>query len=540
MRLVQWQNPQIAGDLNQQQPLTTTLGSWIHDPSTFRFQWQRSRINLTTPLTTYRQFVLNDTPLAYYRLDEASGLVASDSSGNGYDGTYTATGTARGIGGLIVDPDAAVTFDGSTGFASMGIPLTIGSSLLGTSWECWFRTTTPLFKYLLGQSVAPVFLGVVLNSDQTLSGATGAIAVYWADAGGHTRAAATGLAFADGNPHHLVAQYPTASTVTLYLDGQQLPLTYGPALATVPAAFGAEPQIAAWGGGFNLPATVDEFAVYGYVLSPAQIAMHYQIGTGAGWVDIPGATSTSYQPGPLDTGRYLRARVTALNTNGSSIPSFSPASGPVPGAFVISQDSVVVPDSAQVGIVSAVLSGDSVAAVDSARILIPSLPIAVSDAVTTLDIAVASSGTTGLAAPIQLRTSGGANTSILAFGASASVPASAATSPYLQFPATPPQPATLTPVIRLIIHNDSNGGTPNSGTPIQPVLLNSDNSLFNGNGGNLPLVEPGNRNLGGGTSWGTINVSVPGIPTANMKVALQNLISGDPAGFSVSVLAWTA
>lgn len=116
------------------------------------------------------------------------------------------------------------------------------------------------------------------------------------------------------------------------------------------------------------------------------------------------------------------------------------------------------------------------------------------------------------------------NSGVLTFAASAAVPVSPQVAPYIQFPA-PWQAVTDNPGIRLIIHNFS------TGTPVRPTLLNANNTVFC----NLhSLVEPG----GGQTSWGITNEIAPGLPTTPLKLAMQNLVVGDAAGFQVEVRAW--
>ena len=65
--------------------------------------------------------------------------MATDSSANGRNGTYTGTVT-RGVAGACVrDAGTAVTFDGSTGYVSYATSL---SSSTTYSTEAWLRTTT--------------------------------------------------------------------------------------------------------------------------------------------------------------------------------------------------------------------------------------------------------------------------------------------------------------------------------------------------------------------------------------------------------------
>lgn len=58
----------------------------------------------------YPAAVVSSTPLLYYRLDDTSGTVMADSSGNSNDGTYFFNPTLGVAGLLSGDPDTAVTF----------------------------------------------------------------------------------------------------------------------------------------------------------------------------------------------------------------------------------------------------------------------------------------------------------------------------------------------------------------------------------------------------------------------------------------------
>jgi hypothetical protein len=64
---------------------------------------------------SYEDTVLSDSPLAYWRVDESSGTVAHDITGNGNDATYTGGVTLGSSGALLNDSDTAVTLDGTTG-----------------------------------------------------------------------------------------------------------------------------------------------------------------------------------------------------------------------------------------------------------------------------------------------------------------------------------------------------------------------------------------------------------------------------------------
>lgn len=113
---------------------------------------------------------------------------------------------------------------------------------------------------------------------------------------------------------------------------------------------------------------------------------------------------------------------------------------------------------------------------------------------------------------------------VLAFPSNAGVPSSPQVAPFIQFPA-PWAAVSDAAGIRLILHNFS------LFTPVQPTLLNADGSVFYSN---MQLVQPG----GTVTSWGITNDIVPGRPTSALKLALQNIVTGDVAGFSFECKAW--
>ncbi|MDQ3933069.1 MAG: Ig-like domain-containing protein [Actinomycetota bacterium] len=69
---------------------------------------------VTAPANRYEDTVKNDSPSAYWRLGETSGLVATDASGNGRNGTYSGTYLLNQTGLVTGDTDKAVTFRNAT------------------------------------------------------------------------------------------------------------------------------------------------------------------------------------------------------------------------------------------------------------------------------------------------------------------------------------------------------------------------------------------------------------------------------------------
>ena len=66
--------------------------------------------------SAYSAAVLADTPAGYWRLGEASGTTAADSSGNSNTGTYNGGVTYGAASGVPVDTDTSISLDGSSGY----------------------------------------------------------------------------------------------------------------------------------------------------------------------------------------------------------------------------------------------------------------------------------------------------------------------------------------------------------------------------------------------------------------------------------------
>jgi hypothetical protein len=97
-----------------------------------------AELTIVTPAPgSYEAAILAGGPVAYWRLDEASGTIAHDNWG-GYDGTYNGGVTLGVPGSLTGDSDTAAEFNGTSGY--VGTPLSLNGqkdvTLLG-----WMRRT---------------------------------------------------------------------------------------------------------------------------------------------------------------------------------------------------------------------------------------------------------------------------------------------------------------------------------------------------------------------------------------------------------------
>jgi hypothetical protein len=242
--------------------------------------------------SVYSDTVVADAPLGYWRLGESDpSQPAMDSSGNGNNGTYNGNVTLGLPGALVNDSATAAGFDGASSFVDIpsGGTFSLNNSF---SLEAWVINA--------GQDGGPPNLaGRIIGSGGFAWG------ILNGD-GGHSRDAVRFTTFGhldydsnltivpeDGSWHYLAVTLDATNTATFYLDGVQTDSVPGPAPANnsgLDLFIGKNPFA-------NAPeyfsGSIEEPAVYTYVLSPAQIANHYSVGTGQGGGPIPRVVSTS-------------------------------------------------------------------------------------------------------------------------------------------------------------------------------------------------------------------------------------------------------
>lgn len=212
------------------------------------------------PPLTYAELVRRDGASNYWRLDEATGLLARDAVG-GKDGTISGGVTLNQPG--AGPGSAAMTFNGTTGQVVTAASVTIPVLCTIELWLKRADTAQHALFVLAGEivelKVDPSNL-VVLND--TTNGAAGQL----------------NRTITDTAWHHL-AIVLTASTGTFYLDGvldrvnvmaRTLPST---ALLQMgrDVLFGADPK-GFWNGG------LDEVAIYPVALTAGQVAAHFAAG----------------------------------------------------------------------------------------------------------------------------------------------------------------------------------------------------------------------------------------------------------------------
>jgi hypothetical protein len=225
----------------------------------------------------YPGIVLGDHPVAYWRLDEPSGPIAYDSSGNDNKAQYVG-GVKLGVPGAIAgESDTAAQFDGLTGYvdAHNSFPFAMNAAF---SLEAWVLV-----------SPSSAYAGIISkNDDQGGPPSEGFLVFVSPDAGdfgfqrldGDNASTAVSTASASTTSFlHVVATFDGLDLV-IYVNGEAQgtqTASFSIAGATADFVVGAE----AGGTANYFTGTLDEVAVYDNALTPDQVKTHYLAGIGS-------------------------------------------------------------------------------------------------------------------------------------------------------------------------------------------------------------------------------------------------------------------
>lgn len=229
---------------------------------------------------SYESEVLADSPVLYYRLNEASGSTVEDFSGSNRDAAYVNSPTL-GATGATTDGDDAVTMNGTNQYvtvASSSAGDTALKAMTGSfSLECWVNPSSlsgnrGLFdRYAGGGGTTSVFLFYLV-------GATPTFIIRNAANSDSTKSAASGIS--TGVWTHLVATYD-GSTSRIYINGTES----GTGLSTTFSSHNRTPILEIGRFVFSntyFAGTLDEVAVYPSALSSTRVLDHYNAATATG------------------------------------------------------------------------------------------------------------------------------------------------------------------------------------------------------------------------------------------------------------------
>ena len=247
------------------------------------------KVGLAT--TAYASAVLADNPTVFYRLDESAGTTATDSSGNGHDGSIASSGITYGVTGPTADSsdsgETGISDDGSVvGVTASDSPLPSGDQ--PRTMELWAKSTANQtgideMAYGTGSTYEGSFLDIYNTTSQFC------LCIY-----GDRALFNTSVNLDDGNWHQLAITYDGDVTVSGYVDGT---LVGTDQLSEAANTVTGGPGLGIAGSNVGTPTKFDgsvaDAAIYPTALSPARICAHV---TAAGLTcpNAPSATLSDY------------------------------------------------------------------------------------------------------------------------------------------------------------------------------------------------------------------------------------------------------
>jgi hypothetical protein len=133
---------------------------------------------------TYSATILADTPQVYYRLNDSSGSIAVDSSGNSHNGTLSGVTAYTQAGAILGDTDSSILFTAGGGVA-------LPTTLLATMY------TAATLEYWVNVSGGWQYIVVAIDAATTTTYLNGK--VYSFSAGGDSYVVDAGLHWAGNN-----------------------------------------------------------------------------------------------------------------------------------------------------------------------------------------------------------------------------------------------------------------------------------------------------------------------------------------------------
>lgn len=244
------------------------------------------------PADNFGKTVFNQSPWAYYRLDDTFGSTARDAGPNAYTGTYSGTVTKGQTG--AVSGNTAVVPSPTVGGGMASPKLTAAPGAF--SEGIWFKTSSTTGGRLIGYSSAAS--GNSTSYDRMLFLQADGKLVFGVDNGSQQKVVSP-ASYNDNQWHYAVAtQSPTAG-MSLYVDGVSV--------ATNAAVTGGANFLGYWRVGTDLvwsgastptlSGTLDEASVFTRALTAEEVAAQYSAGSGTVVNTPPTAAFTSSSAG---------------------------------------------------------------------------------------------------------------------------------------------------------------------------------------------------------------------------------------------------
>jgi hypothetical protein len=233
---------------------------------------------------SYKDLILSDKPIGYWRLNEASGTIAYDLTAYGRNAGYPASSITYGAAGVLAgDSDSSINI---TGDVTIFGPASVNPWGGNFSIEFWANPSSLAAAENMVMS-KEVFS---TNGFRIFANNVGRWVFSTAESGGSIVAQSGGGAASVGNWSHVVVTFDsTASRATIYVNGTQRSSTTG--TFVVPA------------GGFRISSIgwywlgkLDDVAVYDYTLASSQVTEHYQTGINGNYKAYPGNAILANKP----------------------------------------------------------------------------------------------------------------------------------------------------------------------------------------------------------------------------------------------------
>ena len=248
----------------------------------------------------YTTDVAQDSPGAYWSLNESSGTEAKDYSGLGHSGTNNG-GLTLGVNGPrppayqgFSPSKTAYQFDGASSYIEFGTD----PSLVGTTdftLEAWVNTTSLASGRILQQRDAGGFDGEYMLT----VGGDGRVG-FQVYGGGYQFNMTSPNSVNDGNWHHIAAVRRNGTNGVIYIDGAavatQNTATIAPLLGSLATFVGADKR----DNGTYFDGMISDVAIYPYALTTSRIGIHAYNGllgnSGFSLSVVPGGFITDTKP----------------------------------------------------------------------------------------------------------------------------------------------------------------------------------------------------------------------------------------------------
>jgi hypothetical protein len=228
----------------------------------------------------YRDAVLADTPILYWRVSETTGTTAANSASTGPAGTYyssPALGQASALTSEIVNKSISTATSGSVTAA------TATTAPTQFTIEAWIKTSTTAGGRIFGFGNNSTTTLSTNTDRQLYLSPTGKAVAGLRNSALVKTVATSPLSYNDGHWHYLAATYNN-TILRLYVDGAQVATTTTTTAATFSGYWRAATEnLSTWPtppSGNNYAGGLDELAVYSTALTATRISAHYTAGTG--------------------------------------------------------------------------------------------------------------------------------------------------------------------------------------------------------------------------------------------------------------------